>query len=324
LAANIARHASIVRAAIETSEAAKSAIVASWRRSAVQHNLDPANLQLPTRLSEAEFAAARQQMEPLIRAAQASLDRLYLAVCGTGCCVLLADDNGISVERRGAAVDDDVFESWGLWTGSVWREDMEGTNGIGTCLAVDRAITIDRDQHYLSRNINLSCAAAPIYDCCGDIAGVLNVSSCRADLTDRFLNLISMAVSDAAQRIEADNFRLSFSKERILIVPTSNRTSAALLAVDRDDVVVGATRLARAVLGITGKVFESSPSLMSLIGRDLHQSNDLKGAERAVLERALACSEGNVTAAARSLGISRATLHRKICRHSLKIRRRAL
>ncbi|RWK44874.1 MAG: sigma-54-dependent Fis family transcriptional regulator, partial [Mesorhizobium sp.] len=84
-------------------------------------------------LTEAELGEARQRIEPLVRAAQSSLDRLYLAVGGVGCCVLLADRNGVPVERRGAPVDDETFHSWGLWTGSVWNEESQGTNGIGTC-----------------------------------------------------------------------------------------------------------------------------------------------------------------------------------------------
>ncbi|MBN9059112.1 MAG: sigma-54-dependent Fis family transcriptional regulator, partial [Rhizobiales bacterium] len=40
--------------------------------------------------------------------------------------------------------------------------------------------------------------------------------------------------------------------------------------------------------------------------------DELRHAERAILERALQRSGGNVTAAARQLGVSRATLHRKL------------
>jgi len=43
-------------------------------------------------------------------------------------------------------------------------------------------------------------------------------------------------------------------------------------------------------------------------------SGELRDAERAVVQRALARASGNVAAAARLLGVSRATLHRKLNR----------
>ena len=177
-------HADRIQAAIISDAAAKSALVASWRRSSNLHKLDPTDPKPPRYLTEAEFIDARQRIEPLIRAAQSSLDKLYLAVGGVGCCVLLADREGVPVERRGAPADDETFHSWGLWTGSVWNEESEGTNGIGTCLVEQRVLTIHRDQHFHTRNTALSCITAPIYDHEGDLVAALDVSSCRADLTE--------------------------------------------------------------------------------------------------------------------------------------------
>lgn len=311
-------HASRIESALQSNKAARSALVASWQRSSHLHHLEPAIGRPPERLSEAEFKRARKRIEPLVAAAQASLDRLYLAVGGVGCCVLLADRDGVPVERRGAVGDDRTFRDWGLWTGTVWSEDSEGTNGIGTCLVEQRALTIHRDQHFLSRNTLLSCTTAPIHDHEGNLAAALDVSSCRADLTESFINLISVAVVDAARRIEAENFRLAFPKARIVLAPTAERTAGALLAVDNDDLVIGATRAARLALGLTQESFKRQIPAADLVGDDSDGAADaLTVAERSVLQRALARSGGNVSAAAQSLGISRATLHRKLARFGI-------
>ncbi|WP_421913156.1 helix-turn-helix domain-containing protein [Mesorhizobium sp.] len=311
-------HADVVQAAIATSDAARSALVASWRRSLTLHGLDPAERKSPRRLTEGELSQARQRMEPLLRAADASLDRLYLAVGGIGCCVLLADREGIPVERRGAVADDDTFDEWGLWTGTVWSEDSEGTNGIGTCLADQRALTIHRDQHFFSRNTLLSCTTAPIYDHEGNLAAALDISSCRSDLTEGFVNLIAMAVGDAARRIEAENFRLAFSNARILLAPVAERSAGALIAVDEDDLVIGATRSARLALGVTQQTLAKGLPAADIVGRSAGAAEDLDDAERGVIQRAIARAEGNVSAAATSLGISRATLHRKLARFGIR------
>jgi transcriptional regulator of acetoin/glycerol metabolism len=310
-----AHHADSVEAAIASGQAARSAIVASWRRSSRLHQLDPAGTRPPLRLSDAELHHVRAQVAPLLRLAQPTMDRLHQAVGTSGCCVLLADHNGVPVDRRGAAADDRTFESWGLWTGVVWSEAQEGTNGIGTCLVEQRALTIDRHQHFFTRNTLLSCTAVPIYDQDARLAGVLDVSSCRADHTEAFASLIALAVTEAARRIEADLFRAAFARARIVLTAPVEGQGGGLLAVDADDLVIGATRSARAALGIAlDRPMRPIPASDLLGGTAQEHFGDV---QRSVLQRALLRSEGNVSAAAKALGVSRATLHRKMKRFEI-------
>jgi transcriptional regulator of acetoin/glycerol metabolism len=279
------QHADRVNAIVrDPSASARSSVYASWSRSLTRYGLDPQDTRPPLMLTERELREARQKVEALLVSASGTLDRLFQAVGNTGCCVLLTDRHGVPVERRGVGADDDIFFRWGLWTGAVWSEAREGTNGIGTCLAEERALTIHRDQHFHARNTGLSCTVAPIYDHEGQIAAALDVSSCRADLTADFVGLIAAAVVDAARRIEARHFRGAFPGARIGI--TDARLAACLPAAD--------------ILSVEGDAGE-----------------DLALAERGVVQRALARSHGNVSEAARALGISRATLHRKMHRLQL-------
>ncbi len=310
-------HAARVEAAITSGQAARSALVASWRRSSRLHHLDPSGHRPPLRLTESELHHARERIAPLLIAAQPAMDRLYHAIGAAGCCVLLADGEGVPVDRRGTLADDATFQSWGLWTGAIWSEEQEGTNGIGTCLVEQRPLTIDRDQHFFTRNTLLSCTAVPIYDHDAALAGVLDVSSCRADRTDAFSNLIALAVSEAARRIEADLFRKAFAHARIVLTPSSEAQPGGLVAVDADDLVIGATRSARVGLGIApGRPLQPVPAA-DLLGGDI-ACDRLEGGQRAVLQRALLRAGGNVSAAAKALGVSRATLHRKLKRFELK------
>ncbi len=311
-------HEQRVMSAISSSASAKSALVASWRRSAALHHLDPTTRQQPLRVSDVEVNEARQALGNLVACAQPSLDRLFAAVGGVGCCVLLANKHGVSLERRGASSDDPTFKDWGLWTGTIWSEDREGTNGIGTCIVEQRVVTIHRDQHFYTRNTSLSCTTAPIHDHLGQLLAVLDVSSCRADLTEGFLGLITQAVTDAARRIEAESFRLAFPKARIILAPTTDQRADALLAVDRDDLVIGATKAARQALGISGKALESPIPATDLLADPRSPDEEIAMAERGALQRALARAGGNVSAAATALGMSRATLHRKLNRLGLR------
>ena len=314
----LAHHADRVQAAIGAGQAAKSALVASWRRSSRLHQLDPSGTRPPLRLTEPELRQTIERGAPLIRAAQSAMDRLYQAVGAVGCCVLLAGRDGVPVDRRGAPVDDAIFESWGLWTGSLWSEGHEGTNGIGTCLVEQRGLTIARDQHFFTRNTLLSCTAVPIYDGDATLVGVLDVSSCRADHTDAFASLIALAAGEAARRTEAELFRAAFAKARIMLTPSTEAQSGGLLAIDGDDLVIGATRSARLALGLApDRALQPVPAADLLCGLE-GRREDLGDAQRAALQRALTRAQGNVSAAAKALGVSRATLHRKLKRFDLK------
>ncbi len=309
------QHADKVRQTVESREAL-SPLAASWRRSLNYHGLTPDHQAPPERVDDQQLHHAREECGELLSVARPSLDRLFGAVGSSGCCVLLTDKTGLVLDRRGMASDDQTFNQWGLWTGAVWSEAIEGTNGIGTCLTEKRAVTIHRDQHFHSRNTAMSCIDAPIFDHEGQLMAALDVSSCRADQTEGVVSLIQTAVADAARRIESDHFRAAFPHARILMGEGHGPEGAVLLAVDSHDLLVGATRAARAAFNLTEDSFGvPRPATDVLTGQ--RQKGDLKEAERAELQRALARTGGNVSEAARDLGIGRATLYRRMKRLGL-------
>ncbi len=307
-------HAERVYAALrDGASAAQSAIVASWSRSATKYGLNPEDRRPPRRLDQHEFDTAFQRMELLVRLAHTTLDRLFQSVGEAGCCVLLTDRDGIPLDRRGVAGDDADFRRLGLWTGMVWSEASEGTNGVGACLTEGRALTIHRDQHFLTRNIALSCTAAPIWDAQGRLCAALDVSTGRSDLTPAMLKLVSVATMDAAQRIETAYFREAYRDARIVV-----GGGGGLLAVDREDLVAGANRAARLAYGLTDeRLARPLPASDLLDGAAGAPAEDLIAAERGAVRRALSRARGNVSAAARLLGVSRATMHRKLTRFGL-------
>lgn len=314
-------HAEHIQSALTGDAAAQSALVASWGRSMRLYGLNPEEGAPPNIVTERELREARERLGSLVATAGTTLDRLYSAVGGAGCCVLLADKNGVPVDRRGYEGDDATFYKIGLWTGAVWSEESEGTNGIGTALAEQRALTIHRDQHFRSRNTALSCTVAPIFDHRGRLMAAIDVSSARSDLTDGFVKLIAMAVVDAARRVEAENFRLAFPKARIVMAQGADfgneRSMSALIAVDEDDLVVGASRSARHLLGLTDESLNVPLPAANLLGQDTDAERGFAAAERSVIQRVLRKADGNISVAAGMMGMSRATLHRKLKRLGL-------
>ncbi|WP_321170049.1 helix-turn-helix domain-containing protein [Pseudodonghicola flavimaris] len=299
---------------IETAQsptaAARSPLAASWRRSIERHGLDPAAVRPVERVDDSALSQRREALDRFLRVAGPKIDQLFGLVGNSGCGVVLTDENGIVLDQRCAAADAAIFQDWGLWSGADWSEAAEGTNGIGTCLTEKRQVTIHRDEHFFLRNIGMSCMDAPIFGPDGTLLGALDVSSARADQTEGFNRLIAATVAQTARAIEADVFRAVFPKARIV---TAENEDAALLAIDSHDLVIGATRGARRAFGLEPSGDLKPRPASDLFGRE-DEARGFEKAERAAVLRALARAEGNVSEAARALGIGRATLYRRMKR----------
>ncbi|MTH77601.1 helix-turn-helix domain-containing protein [Paracoccus aestuariivivens] len=296
------------------SPGAVTRLAASWRRSMVKHGLDPARAPLVRRLDARELAERHERLDGFVAVARPQLDHLFQLVCPTGCNVLLTDSTGIVLEQRVNEADAATFRDWGLWAGTDWSEAAEGTNGIGTCLAEGRQVTIHRNEHFYARNTGLSCMDAPIWGPDGRLIAALDVSTARLDHSERWNALIAAQVAQSARQIEAAFFRVSFPCARIITAQIDGMDDATLLvAVDKDDLAIGANRAARRAYGLEKEGQLRPRPASDLFGRE-DEVTGFERAERAAVIRALARAEGNVSAAARALGVGRATLYRRMTR----------
>lgn len=233
----------------------------------------------------------------------------------------MADTQGAIVTRRAAEADSTYCRRWRLWTGTLWDEAVEGTNGVGTCLAEERTITVHRDQHFRTRHTSLTCTVSPVFDAAGRLAAALDISSFRPDPTGAVVPLVQAVTREAARRIEAHCFHERYAGSLIISLPEAGEgASMPLLALDDNRRVVGATRAARDVLAIDEAAISAGVAVRDM-AMDAVRPGAMVEATHSVLAGALATMQGNVSAAAHSLGISRATLHRKIKCFGLQVRR---
>jgi transcriptional regulator of acetoin/glycerol metabolism len=310
-------HIDKVMSAVKSgSAAARSVLAASWLRSVERHGLDPAGTPEMDRVDGAELRERQGRLDRFLLVAQPRLDQLFGLVGNSGCGVLLTDEDGVVLDMRSTDGDKATFKDWGLSLGADWSEAAEGTNGIGTCLTEKRQVTIHRNEHFFARNIEMSCMDAPIFGPDGRLLAALDVSSARADQTEAYNRLIAATVEQTARAIEADYFRASFLKARIVMAGDGGTNSASLLAVDADDLVIGATRDARKAFGLEASGTLKPRPATDLFGRETGLSG-FEGAERAAVVRALARANGNVSEAARALGVGRATMYRRMKRLGL-------
>jgi transcriptional regulator of acetoin/glycerol metabolism len=245
-------------------------IANSWRRCLMHHKLDPARRGPPRTLTQSELKNFAAPLDETIRLATPELDDLFRIVRVAGYCVNFADTHATMLVSRlpeGEAAT--LLREWKIYTGSIFAEAVEGTNGVGTALAEQRPILVHRDDHFREQWSRFSCAVAPVFDHDGQLAGALNITSCRADL-DRAAHQLALAVTvQAARRIEETLFRSHFREAWIAALPANAAANqGGLIAFDGDQRVLGASRAARATLGVSETGIGSDAVLSQFIRID--------------------------------------------------------
>jgi transcriptional regulator of acetoin/glycerol metabolism len=243
---------------------AESRIASSWRRCLLNHKLDPARRGPPQTLTESEIRHVAEPMEELIRIVMPELDDLAQTLREAGYCVNLADPGAtMLVSRLPGGGDEQIFRDWKIYTGSIFAESHEGTNGLGTALAEHRPILVYRDEHFREQWSMFTCAVAPLFDHAGRLAGALNITSCRSDLGRAAHQLALAVTTQATRRIERASFRQAFGNRWIAALPGDD--AGGLIAYDDDRRVVGACRTARSTLGLTDAMISEGIDLSRFI-----------------------------------------------------------
>jgi AraC-like DNA-binding protein len=183
---------------------------------------------------------------------------------------LLCDSSGVAVANRGEDARASQFQYWGTWLGGVWSEEVEGTNGIGTCIVEERPVTVHRSQHFRSRHINLSCSGAPVFGVDGRLIAVLDVSAIDPELSERAHALTGALTIRSARAIEERFFREQFRREWIVAVALpEGGAPGMLLAIDGNQRIIGANRVARTSLMLDDRGLQAGTSLWSIFERDI-------------------------------------------------------
>src|SRR5215831_18673268 len=226
---------------------------ASWQRSAERYHIAQGSWQPPWILTTPELSVSRAPVDELIGIAACENDRLFAAVGKVGYALLFTTSDGVVVDVRGDAARIPQFKYWGIWQGGVWAESVEGTNGIGTCIAEKAPVTVHCGYHFRARHAMLSCCGAPVFDPNQNLVAVLDVSSYEPKISEHSHALAFALTVEAARSVEERLFRHVYRSAWILSAIAPKHSQPMLLAVENDERVVGADRHARAGLAISGQ-----------------------------------------------------------------------
>jgi len=256
---------SVVQNRIERASVAAAAsgncITKSWIRCLNDYRLDPDSRHDPEVVGSTELQERQDILSDLRTVAEGEMANLYQQLAGSGYAIMLTDRDGVLLNFFGDPGFTHAASKTGLMQGAIWSEQVQGTNGMGTCLVERRPISVHQEEHYLSRNIGLSCAAAPIFNHTGELVAVLDASGESRLAQQHTLALVSASVQLIENRVFLHQFRDHY------IVRFHNRPefvgtlSEGAIALSVTGQVLAATRRALLLLGFPGPA--------DVVGRDI-------------------------------------------------------
>jgi transcriptional regulator of acetoin/glycerol metabolism len=224
----------------------------SWKRCLTDYNLLPDAVPRASVLSHSEIRMLMEQGEEFMRIAEPEIERLFRRLVDSEYLVSLASPQGAMVLFRCDYQYLSDLAGSGVIPGSIWTEDQQGTNGVGTCLRVGKPVIIAGTEHYGSAIQRLTCLTAPVLGRNGAIESVINVTTARqADA--RMNRMVQDIVERSARRIENGYFG-RMNRRNLMLRILDNGEAADIaeegrLALDDGGRIVSGSSFASRMLG---------------------------------------------------------------------------
>jgi transcriptional regulator of acetoin/glycerol metabolism len=290
--------------------------------------------------------------QPLVRAARPVLDRLSRALASTRYFAILTNDAGVVVDAHGPIDRSDRRADLITRIGVDLSERNVGTTAIGAALTELQPVWLHRGEHFFNDTSVYSCAGAPLFGPDGRCAGMLDLTGINAAERPELKHLVAQAARSIENSLTLALphdllLRLNWPGRSL------GGDDDGLVGLDADGWVQGSNEAARQMvpqLALAGGPTHCSElfaqpweplfdlarhrtpqaptevplwsglrlqALPLLSGRPVGTVAPrvpLRDVEIALIRKAVADARGNVQQAAKALGISRATVYRKLGR----------
>ena len=228
-----------------------------------------------------DLARRRERSEFVRRLAQAELETLSRQIAGSNFLLAFADCDGVILDlyadNRFAMSGADA----GILPGSLWTENVAGTNGLGTALATSAAVAVTGMEHYFLTLGDVSCTAAPVRDAQGLVVGVLDASSYFQSRQRHTQALVQMAATHIENGLLAHQMRGHWLLALHPRPEFLGTLSAGLLAFDGEGQLASINGPGRSLLAglgtVRGRCFEElfGEPLEHVLAR-LHLGGDVR------------------------------------------------
>jgi transcriptional regulator of acetoin/glycerol metabolism len=318
----------------------------SWRRCLTAGQRPQDNIEFDT-VSQSQIRAIQEINQPLIQAASPELDRLSRAIAGTRYFALLTDAQGIVIDTRGEVDKQNKHASAIARVGVDLSEKRVGTTAIGAALTELKPVWLHRGEHFFKNTGMFSCAGAPLFGPDGRCVGMLDLTGVNTPERHE----LKLLAAQSARSIENALLRNQEACLQLYINwpgRLQGNDSDGLISLDEEGNIIGANIQARQMIAIDHihphasdvfalpwqslfdmahdddgaevplwsglriqiKTLSDNKPQQTFVGAN--NAGALRDVESDLIRRVMQQSRGNVAEAAKRLGISRATLYRKI------------
>lgn len=344
-----ARRAVFSEGALAEAPRVEAWIERSWRRCLAQGFQPQQRLSFDP-VSSAAMDRTLEANQPLLRAAAPVIQSLARAMADTRYFAILTDAQGVVIGVNGPIDQQNRLAHLIARVGVDLSERAVGTTAIGATLNELQPVWLHRGEHFFDDTSAYSCAGAPLFGPDGRCVGMLDLTGINVPERPALKHLVTQSAQSIENALLLAQphqvlLRLSWPGH----IPGEDRDG--LVCLDADGRITGANRAAAHMLTLpsapwphsrdvfavpTDSLFDAAraqrdaielPLWSGLRVQVLARLNDgsamlprptrqagvpLKDMEAALIRKAVDDARGNVMAAARVLGISRATVYRKL------------
>jgi len=220
---------------------AKNFVVASWQRS-LHSGVNPTGRSAPIAVRTDAMGELRRRHVDLVSAASGLFADAVDLLTGSGSIMLLTNPDGIVLQAVGDMPTLEKGENIHLMSGGDWREDVVGTNGIGTAIATGRPAQIHAAEHFCEGIKGWTCAGSPIFEPgTGAIMGVIDISGPPSTYQRNNLGLAVAAARQIEMVLTERSTRERMQLLEVCLRRLSSADAAGIIVIDRHGRLVQTT-----------------------------------------------------------------------------------
>jgi transcriptional regulator of acetoin/glycerol metabolism len=325
----------------------------SWRRclQSGQRPQDPVGFDM---IPAQQFRRVEEANHQLVTAARPVLEQLGRAIASSRYFAILTNQDGVVVDAHGPIDRSDPRASVITRVGVDLSERSVGTTAIGAALSELQPVWLHRGEHFFQATSCYSCAGAPLFGPDGQCVGMLDLTGIDAAERPELKHLVTQSarsIENALALARPHRLVLRLNWPGRLLGDDDD----GIVCLDGDGWVTGSNAAARQMVPALAAASRQPVHCSELFAQPWEPLYDLarcaeqaslelplwsglrlsalpqlprenqgtlrvplRDVEIAMIRKAVNDARGNIMEAARSLGISRATVYRKLSQKNSK------